>query len=516
MDDPKTEQRGASTDDHPGEAKYPSTEDTNERDPEQQSFLVWWDGDNDAKNPYNWPTWQKMVNTVLISVLTFVTPLASSIFAPGIPELMVEFKSSNTELAAFVVSVYVLGFAFGPLFLAPLSEMYGRLIVYHICNVCFIGCTIGCALAPTLNALIGLRFVAGLFGSCPLTIGGGSIADMITQEKRASAMAGFSIGPLIGPIIGPVVGGVIQSKLGWRWVFWVLTIVSGVVTVAMAAFGRETFAPVLLQRKTLAIRKETGDERWRSKLDSGLPHKELLKRSLLRPLKMLLFSPICTIFALYLVMVYGYLYLLFTSISYVFQQQYGFGTTTVGLVYLGLGVGSFIGLAAYTVDSNKTVKAQAGSQGVAKPEVRLRLLPLGAFIMPCGFFIYGWTAQYKTHWIAPIIGLGVIGVGKNAAVALLEIILTEYTGNLICFMAISIYLVDAYTTYAASALAANTVMRSIAGATLPLCGLKMYDQLGLGWGNSLLAFIAIAMLPIPILILRFGEKLRLKTKMDAL
>lgn len=91
-----------------------------------------------------------------------------------------------------------------------------------------------------------------------------------------------------------------------------------------------------------------------------------------------------------------------------------------------------------------------------------------------------------------------------------------YPGNLICFMAVSIYLVDAYTTYAASALAANTVMRSIAGAVLPLCGLKMYNQLGLGWGNSLLGFIAIAMLPIPILILRFGERLRLKTKMDAL
>ncbi|KAK6214635.1 hypothetical protein LQW54_004143 [Pestalotiopsis sp. IQ-011] len=380
-------------------------------------------------------------------------------------ELMVEFKSFNTELAAFVVSVYVLGFAFGPLFLAPLSEMYGRLIVYHVCNICFIGCTIGCALAPTLNALIGLRFVAGIFGSCPLTIGGGSIADMITQEKRASAMAGFSIGPLIGPIIGPIVGGVIQSKLGWRWVFWVLTIVAGVVAVSMAACARETFAPVLLQRKTEALRRETGDERWRSKLDSGLAHRELLKRSLPRPLKMLLFSPICTIFALYMVMVYGYLYLLFTSISSVFQQQYGFGTTTVGLVYLGLGVGSFIGLAAYTVDSNKMVKAQAASQGVAKPEIRLRLLPVG---------------------------------------------------NLICFMAVSIYLVDAYTTYGASALAANTVMRSFAGAVLPLCGLKMYNQLGLGWGNSLLGCIAIAMLPIPILILRFGERLRLKTKMDAL
>lgn len=150
--------------------------------------VVWWDGPEDPASPYNWPTWQKVVNCGLISALTFITPLASSIFAPGVPELMEEFHSRSTELAAFVVSVYVLGFASGPLVMAPMSEIYGRAIVYHICNFGYIAFVIGCALAPSLNALIVFRFLSGIFGSCPLTNGGGSIADMFTQENRAVAM----------------------------------------------------------------------------------------------------------------------------------------------------------------------------------------------------------------------------------------------------------------------------------------------------------------------------------------
>ena len=154
--------------------------------------IVWWDGPDDPANPYNFPTWQKVVNCGLISALTFITPLASSIFAPGVPELMEEFRSRSTELAAFVVSVYVLGFASGPLVMAPMSEIYGRAIVYHVCNFGYIAFVIGCALAPSLNALIVFRFLSGIFGSCPLTNGGGSIADMFTQENRAVAMVSIS------------------------------------------------------------------------------------------------------------------------------------------------------------------------------------------------------------------------------------------------------------------------------------------------------------------------------------
>jgi MFS family permease len=97
-----------------------------------------------------------------------------------------------------VVSVYVLGFAVGPLAFAPLSELYGRIPVYHACNVCFVAFTIACALATNLNMLIAFRFLAGVFGSAPLTNGGGSIADLVEQAKRGKAMSGFAMGPIVG------------------------------------------------------------------------------------------------------------------------------------------------------------------------------------------------------------------------------------------------------------------------------------------------------------------------------
>lgn len=460
---------------------------------DDEANIVWWDGDNDPANPYNWPTWRKVLNCVFISLLTLITPLGSSIFAPGVPQLMNEFGSRNLELAAFVVSVYVLGFAFGPLLIAPLSEIYGRLIVYHVCNIGFIAFLVGCALAPSLNALIVFRFFSGAFGSCPLTNGGGTIADMITQEKRAGAMAAFSIGPLLGPIIGPVAGGFLADREGWRWVFWVLVILSGTLSVAMMLFARETYAPIILQRKVERLRKETGNDMLRSKLDIGLTPGEYFKRGIVRPMKLLVFSPYCIIFAIYISIVYGYLYLMFTSITDVFSRGYGFSTSTVGLVFLGLGIGSLAGLFFFGGVSDRDMKKLKASGGEMKPEQRLKLMPVAAILLPAGFFIYGWTAQNHVHWIVPILSHVPIGF---------SMVLT--------FMSLNMALVDTFTLYAASALAANTVVRSIFGAVLPLCGLRMYRTLGLGWGNSLLAFISLPMIPVAFLILKYGEAIRTK------
>lgn len=278
---------------------FPRDTKVTEHDPN----IVWWDGDDDTENPYNWPRWRRVTICVLISLLTFVTPLASSIFAPGVPQLMQDFRSNSSELAAFVVSVYVLGFAFGPLIIAPMSEIYGRTIVYHACNVGFVAFLIACALAPTLNTLIVFRFLSGIFGSCPLTNGGGSISDMIRQEKRAVAMSAFSIGPLLGPIIGPVAGGFLAAAKGWRWVFWVLAIFAGFVAVLMLVLLRETYAPVILQRKVNKLRQETGNPLLRSKLDIGLSPADFFKRSIVRPMKMLTRSPITAIFAFYMAVV---------------------------------------------------------------------------------------------------------------------------------------------------------------------------------------------------------------------
>ncbi len=111
--------------------------------------------------------------------------------------------------------------------------------------------------------------------------------------------------------------------------------------------------------------------------------------------------------------------------------------------------------------------------GERKPEYRFPGMIIGGALIPIGLFWYGWSAQARIHYIMPIIGTGFVGAGLLGT-----------------FMPVGTYLVDAFTVYAASAMAANTVLRSLMGAFLPLAGPKMYSALGLGWGNSLRKFAA--------------------------
>jgi multidrug resistance protein len=145
-------------------------------------------------------------------------------FAPGVEQVLMDFHSSSTLLASLVVSVYVLGYAAGPLLMAPLAEMYGRLYVFHLSNVLFVIFTIACAVSNSLNMLIVFRFFAGFAGSTPITVGGGTFSDLFPVEQRGAAMSIWALGPLLGPVIGPVAGGFLAQARGWRWVFWVIVI----------------------------------------------------------------------------------------------------------------------------------------------------------------------------------------------------------------------------------------------------------------------------------------------------
>ena len=252
----------------------------------------------------------------------------------------------------------------------------------------------------------------------------------------------------------------------------------------------ETYPPILLDRKIRRLRKKTGNEALRSALESSLTPKQRLKLAIIRPLKLLFLSPIVFGLSLYLAIAYGYLYVVFTTMTEVFEGQYGISTSNVGLTFLGIGVGQFVGLIVFGWFSDALLKRLAKG-GELKPEYRLPPLLPGAIAMPIGLLIYGWTAQYKIQWIVPIFGTFLIGLGM-----------------ITIFMPMGTYLVDAFTVYAASAMAANTVLRSIGGALLPLAGRKMYNRLGIGWGNSLLAFISIALLPMCWVFIKYGERIR--------
>ncbi|KAL4882671.1 major facilitator superfamily domain-containing protein [Aspergillus karnatakaensis] len=467
--------------------------------PEFHREVVDWDGPNDPENPKNWSSTRKVLATTTIALISVLTPLGSSMVAPGTSQLKAEFHFTSDILGAFVVSVYLLGYAIGPLILAPLSELHGRMPIYHVCNAFYLIWTVACALAPNLSAMIVFRLFAGMAGSAPLTIGAGSLADMIPAEKRGLAMGAWMLGPVLGPVIGPIAGAYLTQSAGWRWNFWVLAIGAGVVTVLTPVFLRESYAYTILQRKTLRLRKETRNHDLRSVLDNGRSRRSTLTFSILRPTKMLLFSPIVALLSIYIATIYGYLYLLFTTLTPIFEDTYHFSSGNVGLSYLGIGVGSVAGLIFQLGYSDKLYLSliKKNPDKEPKPEYRLPSLCFTCWLIPTSLLWYGWTAEKDVHWIAPIIGTSLLGFGMLNA-----------------FTVVSTYLVDAYTTYAASAVAAVTVLRSLGGAFLPLAGGPMYDALGLGWGNTLLAGIALVMCPLPFVFLKYGERIRMSTNVQ--
>lgn len=181
------------------------------------------------------------------------------------------------------------------------------------------------------------------------------------------------------------------------------------MTILSFFFMRETYPPVLLESKAAKLCKETGNPNIQSALNSGLTAKELFFSAITRPLKFLFLSPIVFILSLYSAVSYGVLYLLFTTFPGTFQLIYGFSTGTVGLSYLGLGLGFSLGLFIFGGLSDVLVK-RLSVGGPPKPEYRMPLLVIGAIFFPIGLFWYGWAAEFHVHWTVPIIGTTWVGV----------------------------------------------------------------------------------------------------------
>jgi MFS family permease len=365
--------------------------------------------------------------------------------------------------------------------------------IYHAGNLAFIIFTIACAVSTNMGMLIGFRFLAGLVSSAPMTVGGGSVVDILPPHKRGLGIMVWNLPLVAGPVIGPVAGGFLVQAAGWRWLFWLVAISSGAVFLAAAVVMRESNPSVLLKRKAKRIQKETDNPNLRSKLDQGLTTKQLLARAIVRPSKLLFMSPVCGLFCLYNAFVYSIIYLFFTTFPFLFTSVYHFNEGATGLSYIGSGIGMFSGMLFYGMTSDKLMQHLTKKYGVKrpKPEYRLPLTIFASPFIPVGLFIYGWTAQNHVHWAVPMLGTMFVGFGFTMVLS-----------------SIANYIIDTFTDHAASAMGAIVISRSIFAGTFPLFALHMYDSLGWGWGNSLLGFIALAGCGIPPLFWFYGEHLR--------
>jgi multidrug resistance protein len=256
--------------------------------------------------------------------LTCRRPFTSSVVAPAIPEIMKDFRSTDAYLSAFVLSIYVLGYAFGPLLISPLSEQYGRLPLYHLCNVLFTICTLACGRANSLGVLAVFRFFAGVGGSSVFALAPSSLGDLMVKEKRGGVMALIGLAYNLGPAISPTAGSYLNAAKGWRWIFYLTAILGGIGTVLSMLCLSETYEPVLLRRKAVRLRKETGNKNLQVRSDADIAEDKLeaFRSAMLMPLRMLFLSRPIFFTSLLTAIGYGYIYVLYTTLPTTFVETY--------------------------------------------------------------------------------------------------------------------------------------------------------------------------------------------------
>jgi multidrug resistance protein len=339
---------------------------------------------------------------------------ASSVFAPAITDMMQDLTENDVYLSAFVVSSYVLGYAVGPLVVGPLSEIYGRVWLYHICNLLFVGFTCGCAVSHNLRVLAFMRFFAGWGGSSVFTLGPASIADMILPERRGPLLAVIGIMYNLGPAISPVVGSYVNDWRNWRWVFGITALMGAVGTLAGFVGLSETYAPILLERKAGRLRSWTGNQALRSGLGSGLSPWQTFKTAISRPLEMLLLPNVLLVSFL-TATGYGFMYILYTTIPTTFTDIYHWKLKHTGYAYLGTAVGNILGLVVGAGIGGAFTKKRA-ARGDMKPGNKLFLMMFMWPLVGVGLIMYGWTAQTTVHWMAPLVGSVLFGAGAMSAI----------------------------------------------------------------------------------------------------
>ncbi|GJN88991.1 hypothetical protein Rhopal_001962-T1 [Rhodotorula paludigena] len=447
---------------------------------EEDPFLVTLKG-RESLNPHTWKVWYRWSITALAGVLVLNATFASSAPSNLIASIITEFGVSQ-EVGVLLISIFVAGYCLGPLLWGPLSERYGRRLIFVIVWLPYMGFQIGCALAPNIGALIVFRFLGGCFASAPLTVSGGVIADLWDADRRGDALAIFALMPFAGPALAPIVSGFMQvTGTAWYWIFWVLLAFAGLCGILFFFLLPETYVPYILHLEAKRLRKETGDNRWHAPLDAPVTGglKGTLERTIFKPFVMLGQEPMLAVITLYMSLVYGVVYLLFEAIPIVFEGRHGLNPGESGLIFLALLTGGVVGVAGYVFYFNRKYMAmhRALRPKMVPPEERLKPLLYAGPLFAMSFFWFGWTGAYSSISIwSPILSIVVLGAG------VLYVFLTGFN-----------YMIDCYLVNAASALSVNTVM---------------YDRLGIQGACSLLGGLAILFVPVPWVLIKYGKRIR--------
>ncbi|ORY88386.1 major facilitator superfamily domain-containing protein [Leucosporidium creatinivorum] len=452
--------------------------------------VVW--AENDPDNPQNWSVAYKWWLTALCSFLTISVTFASSAPSSATRLIAADFGTS-TEVAILTTSMFLCGYILGPILWAPISEIVGRRPVFIGTMFCFALCEIGDALGKNIETIVIMRLLAGTFAASPLTNCGGVIADTWDAVGRGNAMSVFSASVFIGPVIGPIIGGFVSmSYLGWRWIFWIMGIWALLCASLVVLFLPETYHPKLLAKRAKKLRKEnpeTNKDLYADLERADFSFKSIVTRTIARPFVMLATEPILMLVTIYLSIIYGLLYALFSVFPIIWESLRGFNAGESGLIFIGVGIGTTLGAILNMIVQRHYRVLVPRWHGHPPPEERLYGAMLAGPFLIIGVFWLGWTGNYASvHWAVPAVATIFIGM--------------SFTLVFISFLS---YLIEVYLMYSASALAANTILRSAFTS-------QMFARLGVNWACTLIGCIALLIAPSPFIFYKFGPRIRGSSK----
>ncbi|KAI1609066.1 major facilitator superfamily domain-containing protein [Exophiala viscosa] len=459
---------------------------------DKEEFIVEFDGVDDPEHPQNWAFGTKIIMSIILSYITFLASFASAIYSPAIGQVSHEFHVS-TEVGVLGLSLYVLGFAFGPILWGPLSEILGRKNPLLVAMFGFSLFAVAAATAKDYQTLMLTRFFSGFFAAGPLAIVPACFADMYDDSQRGIAITAFAMAVFVGPFASPFTGGFItESHLHWRWTMYIASIMGWLGTFLML-FTHETYPPTILVTKAGHIRRETKNFAIHAKQEEiEVDMAELINNNFMRPIRLLCTEPIVFLITLYMSFIYGLIYLFLSAYPLIFSGVHGMSLGVGGLPFIGLIIGQLCGGIYIMIDQIQYKKKLQRNHGVQIPEWRLPPAIVGAVCFSIGLFWLGWTGFSKDiHWMAPTASGVVTGFGV-----------------LCIFLQCFNYLIDTYLMFAASAIAANSLLRSFFGAGFPLFATQTFNNLGIQWAGTLLGCLAAVMIPIPVVFYLYGHKIR--------
>lgn len=464
--------------------------------------------------------WKKRYIVIMVTWAAFLSPTSANIYFPALNPLQVDLNV-DTKLINLTLTSYMIFQGLAPTIFGDLADMAGRRPAYILAFVIYMGANIGLALQDSYAALFILRCLQSTGSSGAIALGFGVVADISSSAERGNYMGIVGAGTMMGPAVGPVIGGILAQFLGWRSIFWFLTIVAGcflipfVLTVPETGrnvVGNGSVPPQGWNMTVLEwwnLRKEAksadGLSRTRSAEGRRLQQAELARKRKLRwpnPLKTvhIIMEKDMAVVLIYNSLIYTAFYDIIASIPELFQEIYHFNDLQIGLCYIPFGVGC--ALASFAngkmLDRNyKRVAEQIGFTIDRKrgddlknfpiEKARLDLIwPLLGFGLIC-ILCYGWVLEKNVNLAAPLILQFLIGLTVNGS-----------------FNILSTLVVDLYPQSPSTATAANNLVRCLVGAAGTGIISIMIEHMGRGWCFTFISLICIATMPMLWVELKWG------------